>query len=205
MNRILLSGFEPFDGEPSNPSLEVSRALSGSDFDGAVVKAIELPVDRYRAVQIASEAITSIKPELFIMFGEAGGRFRVTPERIAINVDDYRIPDNAGNQPCGEPIVEGGAAAYFSTLPIKEIVSSLIERDIPAAISSSAGTYLCNRVFYSTMHLISVERMNTRAGFIHLPYMHRQAISKRHDFPSLALETLIEAGRIAIRVAREKS
>jgi pyroglutamyl-peptidase len=136
-----------------------------------------------------------------MLFGEAGRRFRITPERVAINVDDFRIPDHAGNQPKGEPIVEGAPVGYFSTLPIYKIVERLKAANIPAEISNSAGTYLCNRIFYRVMHFIAEEQLPIRAGFIHLPYMHEQMIDKRYDFPSLSRETLIEAARLAIDVS----
>jgi pyroglutamyl-peptidase len=127
-------------------------------------------------------------------------RYRITPERVAINVDDYRIPDNAGNQPAGEPIIDGGPVGYLSTLPIRGITNRLLRARIPAAISNSAGTYLCNRLFYSVMHLLATEQMPTIGGFIHLPYMHEQALNKYPEVASLARETIVEAVRLAIEV-----
>ena len=141
------------------------------------------------------------KPDVVMMLGEGSRRFRINPERVAINVDDFRIPDNSGNQPKGELIVEGAPAAYFSTLPIYEIVERLQKAKIPAAISNTAGTYLCNRIFYSVMHFIAVENLSTKAGFIHLPYIHEQTIDKQIDFPSLSLFSVVEAVRMAIEVS----
>ncbi|HXG91638.1 MAG TPA: pyroglutamyl-peptidase I [Blastocatellia bacterium] len=198
MKRLMLTAFEPFGGESVNPSLEAARQMAGVEFNNALVRVVELPVDRFRAIEVAYDELRAMRPNVAIMLGEAGGRFRVTPERVAINVDDFRIPDNVGNQPAGEPIIEGGPVGYFSTLPIRVIVDRLIQAKIPAAISNSAGTYLCNRVFYSVMHLISTESMTTRAGFIHVPYLHEQAIGKPIDLPSLSRETIIEAVRLAI-------
>ena len=140
-------------------------------------------------------------PDIIIMLGEAGGRFRITPERIAINVDDFRIPDNAGNQPKDEPIVENGPAAYFSTLPIRGIVERIVSAGIPAAISNTAGTYLCNRLFYSVMHAINTEGLPAIAGFIHLPYFHEQAMNKNPDVPSLSRESIVEAVRLALEIS----
>src|SRR6185436_13314944 len=137
------------------------------------------------------------------MLGEAGGRYRVNPERVAVNIDDFRIPDNAGNKPSDEPVVEGGPAAYFSTLPIRAITERLIEARIPAAISNSAGTFLCNRLFYSVMYAIASEGRATKAGFIHLPYLHEQTIPKQVDQPGLSLESIVEAVRLAIEVSLE--
>lgn len=201
MKKLLLTAFEPFAGEKMNPSLEVARQMSRVEFSGALINAAELPVDRHQAVTTALELIHAGRPDIIIMLGEAGGRFRITPERIAINVDDFRIPDNAGNQPKDEPIVEGTAAAYFSTLPIRAMVDRIVSAGIPAAISNTAGTYLCNRLFYSVMHAISSEGLPAIAGFIHLPYLHEQAINKNPDVPSLSRESIVEAVRLAIEVS----
>jgi pyroglutamyl-peptidase len=199
--RLLLTAFEPFAGELINPSLEAARQMEKIDFRGTVIHVAELPVDRYRAVDVALGQISSIKPDVVIMLGEAGGRYRVNPERVAINVDDFRIADNAGNQPRDEPIVEGGPVGYFSTIPIRAITDRIMKAHIPAAISNSAGSYLCNRLFYSVMHAIDTERLPAIAGFIHLPYFHDQAMNKHPDVPSLARESIVEAVRIAIEVS----
>jgi pyroglutamyl-peptidase len=196
----MLTAFEPFNGETINPSLEAARTLEGIEFRDALLRVVVLPVDRYRAIEIAIDDLRMYEPDHIIMLGEAGRRFRVMPERVAVNVDDYRIPDNAGNQPAGEPIVEGGPVGYFSTLPVRAIVERLKRHSIPADVSNSAGTYLCNRLFYSVMHHISTESLATTAGFIHLPYMHEQVVEKQIDFPSLSRETLIEAVRLAVDV-----
>jgi len=201
VKKLLLTAFEPFAGEKINPSLEAARQMSRVAFSGAVIDTAELPVDRHQAVTTALELIHESRPDIIIMLGEAGGRFRINPERIAINVDDFRIPDNAGNQPKDEPIVEGGPAAYFSTLPIRAMVDQIISAGIPAAISNTAGTYLCNRLFYSVMHAISTEGLPAIAGFMHLPYLHEQAINKNPDVPSLSRESIVEAVRLAIEVS----
>ena len=201
MKRLLLTAFEPFGGESINPSRETARQIEKVDFPDALVRVAELPVDRYRAVEIALELIRASRPDVVIMLGEAGGRYRINPERVAINVDDFRIPDNAGNQPKDEPIIEGGPVGYFSTLPIRAIVDRINQAHIPAAISNSAGAHLCNRLFYSVMHAISVEGLRTRAGFIHVPYLHDQAITKHTDVPSLSRESLVESVRLAIEVS----
>src|SRR6185369_15992682 len=170
------------------------------EFQDATVRTVELPVDRYAAVEQAVSIIRAEQPAIIIMLGEAGGRSRITPERIAINVDDFRIPDNVGNQPRNEPVVEGGPPAYFSTLPIMAIVDRINRAHIPAGISSTAGTYLCNRVFYSVMHVISTDGLTARAGFIHVPYLHDQVIAKSTEVPSLSKESIVEAVRLAIQV-----
>jgi pyroglutamyl-peptidase len=201
MKTLLLTAFEPFAGESINASLEAARQMHKIDFRDATVRVAELPVDRFRAVELALDLLRAISPDVVIMLGEAGARFRINPERVAINVDHFRIPDNAGNQPQDERIVEGGPVGYFSTLPIHAITQRIIEAHIPAAISNSAGTYLCNRVFYSVMHAINCERMPTTAGFIHVPYLHDQAVTKYPDVPSLSRESIVEAVRLAIEVS----
>jgi pyroglutamyl-peptidase len=201
----LLTAFEPFGGEGLNPSLETARELERVKLPNAALRIAELPVDRHRAVAMALEVMRAERPDFVVMLGQAGSRYRINPERVAINIDDFRIPDNVGNQPKDEPIVEGGPVGYFSTLPIRAIVDRLNKAQIPAAISNSAGAHLCNRLFYSVMHAISVERWNTRAGFIHLPYLHDQAIEKNPDVPSLSRKTIVEAVRLAIEVSTESS
>jgi pyroglutamyl-peptidase len=203
MKKLLLTAFEPFAGELINPSLEAARQMEKIDFRETGIHVAELPVDRYRAGEMALDLLRSIEPDIVIMLGEAGGRYRVNPERVAINVDDFRIADNVGNQPRDEPIAEGGPVAYFSTLPIRAITDRIIKAHIPAAISNSAGSYLCNRLFYSVMHAIDIDRLPVIAGFIHLPYFHDQAMRKHPDVPSLSRESIVEAVRLAIEVSVE--
>lgn len=204
MLKLMLTAFEPFDGETINPSGEAARQIKKLSFSGASVLVEELPVDRYRAIEVALGTLRKERPDVVIMLGEAGGRFRISPERVAINIDDFRIKDHAGNQPSDEPIVEGGPVAYFSTLPIRAITERLISARIPAMISNSAGTYLCNRLFYSVMHEIATAGAATRAGFIHLPYLHEQTIPKKVEQPSLSLESIVEGVRLAIEVSVEQ-
>ncbi|HEX8087208.1 MAG TPA: pyroglutamyl-peptidase I [Blastocatellia bacterium] len=205
MKRLMLTAFEPFAGEKINPSLEAARQMAGVEFRGAAINVLELPVERYRAIEITLDRLREMRPAIVIMLGVAIARFRIMPERVAINVDDFRIPDNAGDQPAGEPIVEGGPVGYFSTLPIRAIVDCLLQANIPSAISSSAGTYLCNRLFYSVMHHIATERLPTAAGFIHVPYQHEMALGKYPDVPSMARDTIVEGVRLAIEVSIEQA
>jgi pyroglutamyl-peptidase len=201
MKKLLLTAFEPFAGETINPSFEVAKAIEQMSFANAEVQTLRLPVDRFQTIELGLKGINQYRPDLIILLGEGSRRFRINPERVAINVDDFRIPDNTGNQPKGEAIIDGAPAAYFSTLPIYAIVESLIAAKIPAAISNTAGTYLCNRLFYSVMNFIAVEKLPIKAGFIHLPYIHEQTIEKPLDYPSLSLATTIEAVKIAIEVS----
>lgn len=201
VKKVLLTAFEPFAGEIVNPSLEVARAITDMHFENAQVDVLELPVVRFQAIDMTIERLRIAKPDVVLMLGEAGRRSCVTPERVAINLDDFHIPDNAGDQPRNEPIIKDGPVGYLSTLPIEAIVTRLTKAQIPAAISNSAGHYLCNRLFYRVMHEIAVERLPIRAGFLHLPYLHEQTVNKGRDVPGMSREMLTEAARIAIEVS----
>ena len=149
---ILVTGFDPFDGEPINPAWEAVKRLDGKVIDRQhPVHALMIPTVRYEALSAIKRGIERFDPQLMIAVGQAGGRMAITPERVAINCDDFRIPDNKGNQPIDEMIVPDGPAAYFSTLPIKRIVMRLMAAGIPAQVSNSAGTFVCNHVFYGLM------------------------------------------------------
>ncbi|MCB0046210.1 MAG: pyroglutamyl-peptidase I [Caldilineaceae bacterium] len=204
MQRVLITAFEPFNGETINPSLETARAVDGMDFPDIEVDVIELPVERFQAPDMAIAHIRMTKPDAVLMLGEAGRRSRITPERVAVNLDDFTIPDNGGHQPRDEPIVRGGPVGYFSTLPLAAMVNQLECARIPAKISNSAGLYLCNRLFYSVMHAIAVEELPVRAGFVHLPYLHEQVVSKRQDMPSLSRETMAQAVRIMVQTSLQE-
>src|SRR5450830_709233 len=168
--RILLTGFEPFERDPVNPSWEVAQALNGSVCDGATVHAVQLPCAFGPAIDRLDEALVQWQPQLVLALGLAGGRSEVSLERVAINVIDARIADNAGQQPIDTSVGHGAPAAYFSTLPIKAIVRDLRGAGLPGAVSNTAGTFVCNQVFYALMHRLAYEpaRSQTRAGFIHL-------------------------------------
>ncbi len=201
MKKLLLTAFEPFGGEIINPSLEIARVIQNMHFAHAHVEVVELPVARFQATEIAIRCMRRAKPDVVLMLGEAGSRLGITPERVAINLDDFPIPDKEGNQPQGEPIITQGPVGYFSTLPLDKIVTQLKIAHIPAKISNSAGLYLCNRLFYSVMHWVTLEQLPIRAGFIHLPYLHEQTVNKSLDVPSLSRETMTEAVRIAIEMS----
>jgi pyroglutamyl-peptidase len=194
----LLTGFEPFGGETVNVSLQVVRRLHGwRSPSGAPVTACEIPTEFGRALDVLADAIESTRPELVIALGQAASRGEISVERIAINVDDARIPDNAGRQPIDEPVIAGGPAGYFSTLPIKAIVAALHQANIAAAVSQSAGTFVCNHLFYGLAHLIATRWPDMRGGFIHLPLLPEQTL-RFAGAQGLPLDTMIEAVRIAI-------
>ncbi|TNH43598.1 pyroglutamyl-peptidase I [Photorhabdus luminescens] len=204
MKTVLITAFEPFDGEAINPSWESVRQLQNQQLSGAHIETRQLPCVFNTSLTNLYAAIDEIQPELVIAVGQAGGRSDITVERIAININDARIPDNQGNQPIDTPIVTTGPAAYFATLPIKAIVSGLQAAGIPASISQSAGTYVCNHVMYGLLHYLTLTYPNVRGGFIHIPYLPEQAV-KHPGTPSMALETITTALKIAIKQALENS
>lgn len=201
MVRLLLTGFEPFGGEAVNPSGLLAERLAQEGCAGAEIATRILPVVRYRCIDLVVNAIEEWRPDVVIMLGQAGTRPWITPERIAINLDDYRSPDNAGNQPIDEPIVPGGPAAYFSTLPVRAMVQRMTDAGVPAAISNTAGTYLCNHVCYGVLHYLALRRLPVRAGFIHLPYLPQQAVGKAIQAPALGMETMLCGLRAAVTAA----
>ena len=197
---VLLTGFEPFGGEATNPSAYAVRALHGRTLGGCRVEARVLPVVFGVALKELRAHLRELNPCLVIATGLAGGRKEVSLERIAINVDDARIPDNRGAQPVDLPVEENGPAAYWSTLPIKAIVAELRARDIPAGVSQTAGTFVCNHVFYGLMHSLAQAGGAARGGFIHLPYSSDQA-ARHPGAAGLPLETMIDALGIAVTTA----
>lgn len=194
---VLLTGFAPFGGDDANPSWEAARALAGARIRGHRVVARCLPVEFGRSLRELRSAIRELKPAAVVCVGLAAGRAQVAIERVAINVDDARIPDNAGASPVDAPIVADGPAAYFATLPIKAILVALRGAGIPAVVSQTAGTYVCNHVFYGLMHALR-RTPGVRGGFIHVPYAPADAVA-HPGAPSLPLELTTEALRIALR------
>ncbi len=198
MLRILLTGFEPFGGETINPSMEAIRQLDLTTFP-AEIYLYEVPVAFYDSSRYVIERIHEIQPDIIMMIGQAGGRKDVSIERIAINVDDSAIPDNNGVLPKDDPISIFGESAYFSTLPIKAIVENIRKLHIPCHVSNSAGTYVCNHLFYSVMHELHERHMkHIKAGFIHVPYANEQVIHKQHLF-ALEIKLISKAIESAIR------
>lgn len=197
MKTVLVTGFEPFGGERRNPSQDIAAALHGQVIAERAVVGAVLPCRFRGSISELKRHINRHRPELVIALGQAGGRPDITPERIAVNLDDARIPDNSGAQPIDRPIVKGGPAAYWSTLPIKAIARELLRHGIPASISATAGTYVCNHVFYGLMHTLR-RRPGVRGGFIHVPFLPGQV--KRSE-PSVPLKIMIRAIELAIEVS----
>lgn len=194
MKSVLLTGFEPFGGDAYNPSGEIARALHERTIEGRQVVGAVLPCAFGDAIAELRTLLRVHRPELVLCLGLAKGRTEITPERVALNLNDAPIADNHGQQPVDVAIVRGGPAAYWSTLPIKAIVAALRERSIPAKVSLSAGTFVCNHAFYGLMHALRWQRA-IRAGFIHLPAAREQA---KPAEPSLPYATLSQAVEIAI-------
>ena len=171
--RILVTGFEPFGGQSLNPSWEVARALHGLQLQGAQVVAVQLPCVFAQALPALQQALMQHTPDIVLALGQAEGRCDLSVERIAINVMDARIPDNAGAQPIDVPVIAGGPASYLSTLPIKSLVAGLRASGFPASVSQTAGTFVCNQVFYALQHTLAGQGVHS--GFVHLPLLPEQA------------------------------
>jgi len=198
---VLLTGFDPFDREALNPSWEAVRALDGWTCGRATVHARQMPCVFGDAIEALAGAMDELQPQLVLCIGQAGGRAEITPERVAINIDDGRIADNAGRQPIDTPVVRGAPTAYFSTLPIKAIVRDLRAAGVPASVSNTAGTFVCNHIFYGLMHRMATHPVpGQRGGFIHIPYLPEQA-TRFPGLPSMSLATMVEALRIAVATA----
>lgn len=197
---VLLTGFAPFGGETVNPSWQAARMLHGRRVSGHRIVARQLSVEFHTALRELRAAIRETRPSLVLCVGQAGGRPTISLERVAINVDDARIPDNAGAQPIDREIVPGGPAAYFTGLPIKAMLAALNTAGIPAEVSQTAGTYVCNHVFYGLMHALRNRRIS--GGFVHIPYSPEQA-AQHPGAPGLAVETVSQGLRIALQVALE--
>ncbi len=201
---VLVTGFDPFGGETVNPSWQVAEALHGSHLGtDQVVVAERLPCVFGDALAVLRQAIERHQPALVLALGQAAGRSDFSPERVAINVDDARIADNAGARPIDEPVLREGPAAYFSTLPVKAMVAALRAAGLPAAVSNTAGTFVCNHVFYGLMHALQ-GRPGVRGGFMHLPLLPEQAAAwagGAQSLPSLPLPTLVQGVRIALEAA----
>jgi len=195
---VLLTGFEPFNGASVNPAWEAVRALKGWSGDDFLIEVLQLPCVFGFANRVLAGAIDEIKPQVVIAVGQAGGRADLTVERVAINVDDAPIVDNDRQQPVDAAIVADGPAAYFASLPIKAIVAAMRERGLRASVSQTAGTFVCNHVFYGLMHRVA--GTGILGGFIHVPYLPEQAAALS-GAPGMALDEIVEGLRVAVEVA----
>lgn len=197
--KILITGFDPFGGESINPALEAVKLLP-NEIAGAKIIKVEIPTVFEKSLEKLEEYIAEYTPDITICVGQAGGRFTVNPERIAINMDDARIKDNEGNQPIDIKIKEDGAPAYFSNLPIKAMVKNMSDNGIPAAVSNTAGTFVCNHIMYGLLYLIDKKYPNMKGGFIHVPYIPNQVITKP-NMPSMSILDISKALELSIEAA----
>lgn len=197
--KILLTAFDPFGGETVNPAQQAVAEVADTIGNAEIVK-IVVPTVFGKAPQVVAEAIRAEKPDAVLCIGQAGGRPDLTVERIGINVDDARIADNAGNTPCDAPIVPDGPAAYFATLPIKAMVAAIREAGIPASVSNSAGTFVCNHLLYSVLHLTA--GTGVKAGFMHVPFLPSQVKDGR-QFPSMSKSDIVAGIEAALGAIAE--
>ena len=195
--KILVTAFEPFQGETINATME-ALALLPDSVEGKTLVKRALPVEFGLAVEAAAAMVDDLRPDAVICLGQASGRADITPERVAINVMDARIPDNGGNQPVDEPIRVEGPAAYFSTLPVKAMVQAMKARGVPASVSNTAGTFVCNELMYGLLDHLNGAGRHILAGFIHIPATPAQAAER--PTPSLAPETVARGLEAAISV-----
>ncbi|HEL1592252.1 TPA: pyroglutamyl-peptidase I [Streptococcus suis] len=194
--KIIVTGFDPFGGEAINPALETIKSLPKT-IAGAEVIIVEVPTVFDKAARVLEEKMAEHEPDAVLCIGQAGGRADLTPERVAINQDDARIPDNEGQQPIDRTIRPDGPAAYFSTLPIKAMVEAIRSAGIPSSVSNTAGTFVCNHLMYQALYLSEKQFPKTKAGFLHIPYLPEQVVDKP-GLPSMSLETIVKGIEAAI-------
>ena len=199
--RLLLTGFEPFGGSGVNPSQQIVLALAQKGAAGVDLCTAILPVDRVGGPASALAAIEAQRPDAVLCLGQAARRPALSIERVAINLLDYAIADNAGNRVVDEPVVAGGPAAYFATLPLRRMLAAVQAAQTPCELSLSAGAFLCNQVMYAVLHYLALHMPDVRAGFIHVPALPEQVASK--PAPSMSLETMITGVQAAISVIGE--
>ncbi len=196
---ILITGFTPFNGEKVNPSWQIVKALPEAISGYKIIK-LRVPTEFGKSIKVVTKAIDKLQPDIVLCLGQAGGRSHMSVERVAINVDDALIADNALAQPIDEAIDAAAPAAYFCTLPIKAMVAAISKKKIPAEVSNTAGTFVCNHLIFGVLHHIALRQYPIRAGFMHVPFVDSQIVG-RDDVPSLTLPAMIEATKAAIIAA----
>ncbi|MGL5020948.1 MAG: pyroglutamyl-peptidase I [Mycoplasmatales bacterium] len=187
--KILVTGFDPFGTDTINPAIEAVKLLNDEILGCKIIK-LEIPTVHKKSVDIIKKAMIKHKPDVVLSIGQAGNRTDVSIERIAINIDDYRILDNENNQPIDETIVEGAPSAYFTNLPIKAMVKHIRESDVPVSVSNTAGTFVCNHVMYGVLHLCATKFPSVKSGFIHIPFLPNQVI-QRPATASMSLDLIV--------------
>ncbi|MBK7658605.1 MAG: pyroglutamyl-peptidase I [Betaproteobacteria bacterium] len=197
--KVLVTGFEPFGGEDINPSWEICRDLPEA-IGATRIHVLQVPCEFRAAIEVVAGEIERLEPSVVLSLGQAGGRAAMSVERVAINVDDARIDDNAGNAPVDEPVASGGPAAYFATVPVKAMVAAMREAEVPAIVSNTAGTFVCNHLMYGVLHFLAASGRPARAGFVHVPWLDAQALARPGE-PSMALATMVRGTEAAIAAA----
>lgn len=201
--KVLITGFDPFGGESINPALEAVKKLPDTICGAEIIK-LEIPTVFRKSLEKIEENIIKHNPDIVISVGQAGGRFGITPERVAINVDDARIPDNESKQPIDVPVFEDGENAYFTTLPIKAMVEEIKKGNIPGSVSNTAGTFVCNHVMYGILYMAAKKYPNIKGGFIHVPYIPSQVLDKP-NMPSMSAEDITKGLELCIKAAVSKN
>lgn len=199
--KVLLTGFDPFGGDKVNPATEAVKRVS-DNVNGVEVVKIEVPTVFHKSIDVVAKAIEEEKPDAVLCIGQAGGRAELTPERVAINLDDARIADNEGNQPIDVKIFEDGEPAYFATLPIKAMVAAIRNAGIPSSVSNTAGTFVCNHLMYGVLYTLAKKYPGVRGGFMHVPFIPEQVIT-RANTPSMALSDIVKGIEAAITAIAE--
>lgn len=200
--KILVTGFDPFGSDKINPAIEAVKKLPDT-IKGAKIIKLEIPTVFNKSAQVVHQAIVKEQPDYVLNVGQAGGRSALTPERVAININDGRIPDNDGYQPLDEPIQPDGDTAYFTQLPIKAMVKAIRAAGLPAIVSNTAGTYVCNHIFYQVQYMRTKEFPKLKAGFIHIPFLPEQVITRPNQ-PSMALADIVKGLTAAIGAIVER-
>lgn len=194
--KILVTGFDPFGGEETNPAIESVKRID-ENIEGAEIIKLEIPTVFHKSSDVVEAKIKEVQPDVILSVGQAGGRYGITVERVAINEDDARIEDNEGNQPIDVKIREDGAPAYFASLPIKAMVEEIKKENIPASVSNTAGTFVCNHIMYQDLYLAE-KYGNIKAGFIHVPFLTEQVVDKPNT-ASMSLDDIVRGLNAAIR------
>lgn len=198
---ILVTGFDPFGGEIINPALEAVKLLP-DEIEGHKIDKLEIPTVFHKSKKVVVEQLKQKEYDIVLAIGQAGGRFELTPERVGINIDDARIPDNEGNQPIDETIQTTGAEAYFSNLPVKRMTEAIKSKGVPARLSNTAGTFVCNHILYQLGYLQATQFPNIKFGFIHVPFIPEQVTDKAEK-PSMSIQTIAKGLKAALEAVIE--
>ena len=200
--KLLLTAFDPFGGSPINPALEAVKLVADQIGDVEIVK-LEVPTVFGKSVATVAAKMAEVQPDAVLCIGQAGGRYDLTPERVAINLDDARIQDNEGNQPIDVAIFEDGAPAYFSNLPIKAMVAKIREVGLPASVSNTAGTFVCNHLMYGVLYHIAKSYPGMKGGFMHVPFVPSQTVNRPTPAPSMCERDIARGIEAAIAAIAE--